>query len=90
MGEPARLEARISADDHALLRRAAEIEGQSLADFVVSAARQAAEQTMLQSDAVILTPEDQRRFAEALIDPPPLSPAMKRALDHHKRMIDSA
>jgi uncharacterized protein (DUF1778 family) len=34
-----------------------------------------------------LVPEDQRRFAEALIDPPPLAPAMKHAREHHRRLV---
>jgi hypothetical protein len=38
----ARLEARLPNDVHALLKRAAEIEGRTLTDFVVSAAREAA------------------------------------------------
>jgi uncharacterized protein (DUF1778 family) len=42
----ARLEARSSGDLQALLKRAAEIEGRALADFVVSAAREAACRTI--------------------------------------------
>jgi uncharacterized protein (DUF1778 family) len=42
--------ARSSPDVHALLKRAAEIEGRSLSDFVVTAARQAAEKTIVQAD----------------------------------------
>jgi len=49
MGKYARLEARISPDVLALLKRAAEIEGRSLTDFVVAAARQAAEKTIVQA-----------------------------------------
>ena len=35
----ARLEARLPADVHALLKRAAEVQGRTLTDFVVTAAR---------------------------------------------------
>jgi uncharacterized protein (DUF1778 family) len=38
----ARLEARLPADVHKLLKRAAEIQGRSLTDFVVAAAHEAA------------------------------------------------
>jgi uncharacterized protein (DUF1778 family) len=34
-----------------------------------------------------LSVEDQRRFAEALINPPPLAPAMKRAIKRHRRLF---
>lgn len=85
MGKQARLEARISLEVHALLKRAAEIEGRSLSDFVVTAAREAAEKTVLHTDLITLSCEDQLRFAEALIDPPPLAPALQRAIDQYKR-----
>jgi len=84
------LEARISPDVHALLKRAAEIEGRSLSDFVVTAARQAAEKTVFQADVITLSYEDQLRFAQALIDPPPLAPAMERAVERYKRITDLA
>lgn len=32
-----------------------------------------------------LSIEDQQRFAEALINPPPLAPAMNRAIERHRR-----
>ena len=84
------MEARVSADVHALLKRAAEIEGRSLSDFVVTAARHAAEKTVVQSDMITLSYADQLRFAQALIDPPPLAPAMERAIDRYKRMAGPA
>jgi uncharacterized protein (DUF1778 family) len=90
MGKQARLEARVSSDVHALLKRAAEIEGRSLSDFVVTAARQAAEKTVVQADMITLSYEDQLRFAQALIDPPPLAPAMERAIDRYKRKAGAA
>ena len=34
-----------------------------------------------------LSSEDQQRFAEALIDPPPLTPAMKRAIERHRLLF---
>ena len=87
MGKQARLEARVSADVHALLKRAAEIEGRSLSDFVVTAARQAAEKTVVEADVINLSYADQLRFAQALIDPPPLAPAMERAIDRYQLAI---
>jgi uncharacterized protein (DUF1778 family) len=86
MAKQARLEARVSPDVHALLKRAAEIEGRSLSDFVVTAARQAAEKTVVQANVITLSHADQLRFAQALIDPPPLASAMERAIDRCKRM----
>jgi uncharacterized protein (DUF1778 family) len=84
------LEARVNPDVLALLKRAAEIEGRSLSDFVVTAARHAAEKTVVQSDMITLSYADQLRFAHALIDPPPLARAMERAIDRYKRMAGPA
>lgn len=36
-----------------------------------------------------LSAKDQRRFAELLLDPPELSPAMKRARKAHAELIES-
>src|SRR5262245_65525375 len=86
----ARLEARLPAEVHALLKRAAEIEGRSLTDFVVAAASAAARKTIEETGMIRLSVEDQQRFAEALINPPPLTPALKRAFERHRRLFGPA
>lgn len=84
----ARLEARLPQNVYALLQRAAEVEGRSISDFVVSAAKEAAERTIAQRGLMQLTSEDQMRFAEALLSPAPPTPAMKRAAAAHNELID--
>jgi uncharacterized protein (DUF1778 family) len=86
----ARLEARLPVDVHALLKRAAEIEGRTLTDFVVAAASAAARKTIEDAELLRLSAEDQQRFAEAMIEPPPLAPAMKRAVERQARLIGPA
>lgn len=86
----ARLEARLPVDVHALLKRAAEIEGRTLTDFVVAAASAAARKTIEDAELLRLSAEDQQRFAEALIEPPPLAPAMKRAIKRQAHLIGPA
>lgn len=85
----ARLEARITPDTHALIKRAAELQGRTVSDFVVSAARDAAIRTIEQIEVILLSQEDQIRFAEALINPAPLAPAMERAMEAHKKLAGS-
>jgi uncharacterized protein (DUF1778 family) len=86
----ARLEARITPDIHALMiKRAAELQGRTVSDFVVSAARDAAIRTIEQAEVIHLSQEDQIRFAEALINPAPLAPAMERAMETHKKLAGS-
>ena len=85
----ARLEARLPVDVHALLRRAAEIEGRTLTDFVVAAASAAALKTIEDAEVIKVSVEDQQRFADALINPPALAPALQRALERHHRLFGS-
>ncbi len=85
----ARLEARLPIDTHALLKRAAEIQGRSLTDFVVTAAQEAATRVIEEAGVVRLAIADQQRFAEALLNPRPLAPAMERARERHRALIDS-
>jgi uncharacterized protein (DUF1778 family) len=82
----ARLEARITPDALALVRHAAELDGRSLSDFVVAAVQDAAQRRIEQAHIIRLAVEDQRRFAEMLLNPPPLAPAMERALALHARL----
>lgn len=82
-----RVEARIAPEALAVVRRAAEIQGRSLSDFIVAAALQDAHRTIDEAQIIRLSVDDQQRFAQALLNPPALAPAMKRALQTHKRLI---
>ena len=83
----ARVEARIAPDALAVVRRAAELQGRSISDFLVAAALKDAHQTIEDAQIIRLSVDDQQRFAELLLDPPPLAPAMQRALKARKRLI---
>ena len=83
----ARLEARIHPDKLAVVRRAAEMQGRSVSDFVVDAAEAAALKAIDETRHIRLSADEQRAFVELLIDPPPLAPAMRRAKEHHKRLF---
>lgn len=86
----ARVEARIAPEALAVVRRAAELQGRSVSDFLVAAALKDAQRTIEDAQIIRLSVEDQQRFAELLIDPPPLAPAMKRALKARQRLIAGA
>ena len=83
----ARLEARISADLHSMLKRAAEIQGRTMTDFVVAAVQDAAQQAIEQAGIVRLSLADQQCFAEALLSPPEQSPALQRAFERRKKLL---
>ena len=83
----ARLEARITPDALAVVRRAAELQGRSVSDFVVAAAQEAANHTIEEAHIIRLSVEDQRAFAEAIINPAPATPALIRTAEAHRRLI---
>ncbi len=83
----ARIEARIAPDALAVVKRAAEMQGRSISDFVVAAAQEAAHRMIEEAHVIRLSIEDQQRFVDLLINPPALSPAMKRARKAHSRLI---
>lgn len=83
----ARLEARISADLHALLKRAAELQGRTMTDFVVTAVQAAAQRAVEQAEVIRLSMADQECFAQALLSPPPPSPALKRAFARRRKLL---
>lgn len=85
-----RLEARISPEALAIVRRAAEIQGRSLSDFVVSAAQEAAQRTIEDVQVLRLAVEDQQALAAAVLDPPQPNDALRRAAAAHRRLVVSA
>jgi uncharacterized protein (DUF1778 family) len=91
----ARLEARLPEEVHALLKRAAELQGRSLTDFVVASAHEAAVRT-IESDAIVrLSAADQARFADAAFadaptDPSAVKDALRRAKQRHTSLIEPA
>jgi uncharacterized protein (DUF1778 family) len=83
----ARLEARISNDLHAMLRRAAELQGRTMTDFVVAAVQDAAQRAIEEAEVVRLTLQDQQAFAKALLSPPQPTAALKRAFARKRKLL---
>jgi uncharacterized protein (DUF1778 family) len=82
-----RIEARIAPEALAVVKRAAELQGRSVSDFVVAAAQEAANRTIEETQIIRLSVEDQRAFAAAILNPPEPSPALIRAAEAHRRLI---
>ena len=83
----ARLEARISTDLHTMLKRAAELQGRTMTDFVVAAVQDAAQRAIEQSEVMRLSLADQASFAQALLSPPKPTPALKRAFARRRKLL---
>ena len=82
----ARIEARIAPDALAIVKRAAELQGRSVSDFVVAAAQEAAHRTIEETQIIRLSVEDQRAFAEAIINPPEPNDALRRAAARYRAL----
>jgi uncharacterized protein (DUF1778 family) len=83
----ARVEARVNLETQALLRRAAELQGRSMSDFVVSAAREAAMETIAVMETLQLSQKAQATFVEQLLNAPEPAPALERARARHESLI---
>lgn len=83
----ARIEARISPEMLKIVKRAAEIEGRSVSDFVVAAAQEAAQKTIERTTIILLSIEDQRLMMESILNPPEPNEALKKAFEAHKRLV---
>ncbi len=85
----ARLEARISKELHATLKRAAELQNRTMTDFVIGAIQDAARNAIEQAESLRLSLADQERFAQALLSPPRATPALSRAFARHRKLLSS-
>ncbi len=83
----ARIEARIAPEALLVVKRAAELQGRSVSDFVVDSAVNMAQKAIEETQIIRLAVEDQRAVAEAIFNPPPLAPAMERAIDRYRSLI---
>jgi uncharacterized protein (DUF1778 family) len=83
----ARIEARIAPDALAVVRRAAEIQGRSISDFVVAAAQEAAQKAVAETEVIRLSREAQEKFVSLLLNPPPPPDALLRSLKRHRELI---
>jgi uncharacterized protein (DUF1778 family) len=82
-----RLEARLSREQKELLQWAADLEGRSLTDFVVSHAQNAALQTISEHTVIKLSRADSIAFVESWQSPPELAEdaPLARAISSYKQ-----
>jgi uncharacterized protein (DUF1778 family) len=85
----ARLEARISKELHATLKRAAELQNRTMTDFVITAIQEAAQNAIEQTEVLRLSLADQEHFFQALMSPPKAAPALERAFARHRKQVST-
>lgn len=82
-----RLEARISREQKALLQRAADLQGRTLTDFVVTNLQEAAVRTIEETQIIRLSANDSRVFAEALLNPRSPNQKLRVAARRYMKLI---
>jgi uncharacterized protein (DUF1778 family) len=85
-----RLEIRISPDGLDMIRRAAEIQGRTISDFVSASAQAEARKTIEDTQIIRLSLRDQRAFFDALLNPPKPNAALRRAKAAHRRLVSAS
>jgi uncharacterized protein (DUF1778 family) len=82
-----RLEARIGPRQKALLKRAADLQGQSLTDFIVTSVQEAAKKAIRDHEIMELTARDQKVLVEALLNPPEPNKKLKAAAERYRAVV---
>jgi uncharacterized protein (DUF1778 family) len=83
----ARIEAWIAPEALAVVRRAAEMQGRSLSDFVVAAAQDAANRVYEETEIIRFSVDGQKQVANLLADPPEPGPALKKAFERRRELL---
>lgn len=76
-----RLDLRLTEEQDALIRRAAEQDTRSISDFVLSAATLEAQRRLADQHLFILNEEDHARFEEILESSPTDDPKLRKLFD---------
>ena len=84
-----RLVARISRVDKDVITRAAALKGESVANFVLSRAREAAVRLLQEQNEIRLNQEETRRLLDALLAPPEPTDALRQAMKRHRETVVS-
>ena len=85
----ARLEARITAEQKALIERAAAYAGRSVSDFVVATVQEAAKAVVQEHELLRLNESQSRAFVETLLNPPEPNEALQQASDEYRQDVIS-
>jgi uncharacterized protein (DUF1778 family) len=75
-----RLEARVPVELKTMFQRAADLEGVTLTDYVISALVEKSRTTIREHEVITLTGRDREVFLEALQNPPKIGPKLAAAL----------
>ena len=91
MAHAGRFAARVSPEKKSVWKRAAEIRGTTLTEFVVNSADTAAERAIKEAEFMELTQRDRVAFVRALLHPPASPNAkLRKAVKRHAQMFPAS
>ena len=82
-----RFDARLNEDQKLLIQRAADLEGRTMTDFVLHSARLAAESAIEKRAMLVLTARETESFAEAILNPRPPGPVLRKAAREYREKM---
>ncbi len=77
----------MTTTEKALLQRAADLKGESLTEFVIRSAKEAADRVVEEATIWRLSAEDSRLFVETLLNPPEPNATLRAAAAHYKKVM---
>ena len=83
----ARLEARVKPEVKALWQKAAELEGRTLTDFVITSVQEAAFKVIERHEKLKLNRDESEAFVNALLNPPQPNESLQSAALRYKEII---
>lgn len=82
-----RLEARVTAEQKALIEHAAALEGRSITDFVLASVQAAAKRAIAEHEVIQLSVRDSQAFVEALLNPREPGKRMEERVASYRALI---
>ena len=83
-----RLEARVSGEQKKLFKKAADLQGATLTDFIISSLQMVANKIIQEHAIMDLTGKDREIFMNALLNPKIPAGRLKKAIDEYKKAVD--
>lgn len=83
----ARLEARMTTDQKALLQHAAALSGRTLSEFVLASAQEAAARVIREHETIRLSRTEQVAFVTALLKPRPPNARLRKAAAKYRQQM---
>jgi uncharacterized protein (DUF1778 family) len=81
-----RLEARVTAEQKALIERAAALQGRTVTDFVLTSVQAAARQAIEDHQQLELSVRDSEAFVDALLNPKPVNERLRETVRRYREM----